>query len=35
MRKAGGIIAIVAGAFGVIAAAIILFTGGLGVSLEA
>ena len=35
MRKAGGIIALVAGIFGVFAAGFTLFTGGLGATFEA
>ena len=35
MKKAGGIIALVAGIFGVFAAGITLFTGGLGAAFEA
>jgi len=34
MKKSGGIIAIVAGAFGVIAAVITLFVGGISGALE-
>ena len=35
MRKAGGIIALIAGIFGVFAAGFTLFTGGLGAAFEA
>lgn len=35
MQKAGGIIALVAGIFGILAAIITLFVGGLGAGLEA
>ena len=35
MRKAGGIIALVAGIFAVFAAGVTLFTGGLGAAFEA
>ena len=35
MKKAGGIIALVAGIFGVLAAGFTLFTGGLGAAFEA
>ena len=35
MRKAGGIVALIAGIFGVLAAGFTLFTGGVGAALEA
>ena len=35
MKKAGGIIALVAGIFGVLAAGFTLFTGGVGAAFEA
>ena len=35
MRKAGGIVALIAGIFGVFAAGFTLFTGGVGAALEA
>lgn len=35
MRKAGGIIGLIAGIFGVIAAVVTLFVGGLGAAFEA
>ena len=35
MKKAGGIIAIIAGVFGVLAAGMTLFLGGMGAALEA
>ncbi|MDH0117266.1 hypothetical protein N7379_22530 [Rhizobium pusense] len=35
MQKAGGIIALIAGIFGILAAAITLFVGGIGTGLEA
>lgn len=35
MRKAGGIIALVAGIFGVVAALVTLFVGGIGTAFEA
>ncbi|MDA9009411.1 hypothetical protein N9K16_05575 [Alphaproteobacteria bacterium] len=35
MKKAGGIIALIAGIFGILAAGVTLFTGGIGAAFEA